>query len=449
MDRSKLVSLLYNRCLDAGVDEVSVVVTQERARMTRFSENQITVSKTWNTTRAMAYLIKDHKRMAFLLENLSQAKIREAVRRALAWMERAKAPKIKVSLPEGPFDYGCVEKSYDSRVSGIGDRMPDMVDAAINGALSEKARKAAGVLKANEHYRLIKTSRGCEGTEKGTYLEFTIRAFYQEDSSGHENWCGSTVEGFNPEALGAAAGRTAYEAKEPHEGRPGLYDAILGPSVMGDLLNSVALFSSASMVEVGLSCLDGKVGKKVSSENLTLIDDPRIPASPGITLFDDEGYPTEKVEIIKEGVLQTLLHSSYTAKKSGGRLTGNAYYSLFGEVSPVPRCLTTGQGDWGLDEMVHELGEGLLVTNSWYTRFHNYLTGDFSTIPRDAVFNIKGGEVAGSVSGLRISDNLLSILASIRALSKERVWRRWWEIETPILLPSFLVKGLRFTKSTL
>ena len=187
----------------------------------------------------------------------------------------------------------------------------------------------------------------------------------------------------------------------------------------------------------------------MASKDLTLIDDARYPAAPGISLFDDEGYPTEKVEIIKEGIFQTLLHSSYTMKKSGrGRLTGNAYYSLFGEVSPVPRCLFVNPGNISSEELIQELGNGLYITNTWYTRFQNYITGDFSTIPRDAIFNVENGQVSGSLKGLRISDNLLRILKSIKALSKERVWRRWWEIEIPILLPSFLIEGLKITKST-
>lgn len=448
MDSSAILDLLYSKCVEAGVDEVSAIVSEEKAHLVRFSENQISISETWDTIRAIAYLFQDKRRASFLLEDLSPPRIEDAVKITLQWMKRSEKPKVEVSLPDGPFEYGMVDCSYDPRIPTMDREPPDLIDAAVNGALSEKAKKSSGVLRSQESTRLIKTSKGCEGSEKGTYLEFTIRALYDEDSSGHENWCGSTIDGFNPEDLGKRAGRMAYQARNPSEGKPGIYNVIFSPSVMGDLLNSVALSSSASMVEVGLSCLGDKVGKKIASEDFTLVDDARVPSSPGITLFDDEGHPTERVEIIKNGVFQTFLHSSYTAARGGGKLTGNAYYSLFGEVSPIPRCLLVDPGTLGEGEMVEECRDGLYVTNTWYTRFQNYISGDFSTIPRDALFKVEHGELVSPVKALRISDNLLRILNAIKTFSKDRVWRRGWEIEIPILLPSFLVEEVRMTQST-
>jgi len=450
MDAQDLLQLLYNACTKAGVDEASTVVIEENVHMTRFSENQITISENWDAVKAIAYLIKDHKRAAFMLEDLAPERMHDAIDAALAWMKRTEKPEVEVTLPEGPFTYGNVENSYDPRIPRLDTELPDIVDEAVNASLSEKAKKASGVLRVQEHSRLIKTSGGCEGVERGTYLEFTIRAFHSDDASGHENWCGSTRDGFDAEALGSTAGRVAYQARNPSEGKPGVYNVILAPSVMGNLLNAIALSSSAYMAEVGLSCLGDKVGQQVASGDLTLIDDARTPTSPGISLFDDEGSPTEPVEIIKDGILQTLLHSSYTMRKrKEGRLTGNAYYSLFGEVAPVPRCLFVKPGAASGDELVKELGKGLYITNTWYTRFQNYITGDFSTIPRDAIFTVERGEISGSVKGLRISDNLLHLLKEVRALSRERVWRRWWEVDTPIFLPSFLVENISITKSTM
>jgi PmbA protein len=177
----------------------------------------------------------------------------------------------------------------------------------------------------------------------------------------------------------------------------------------------------------------------------TLRDNPRFPGSPGSHLFDDEGCPTREVTLIDEGVLRSYLHSSYTAAKLGGSLTGSAYIATPTGTIPIAQSLIIDPGDYTLEEMIREVREGILVTNNWYTRFQNYLTGDFSTIPRDGTFKIENGEVSGSIEGLRISDNMLRILSSIAGITGQRKWVRRWDAETPTLSPYILVKDLNFT----
>ena len=56
-------------------------------------------------------------------------------------------------------------------------------------------------------------------------------------------------------------------------------------------------------------------------------------------------------------------------------------------ISPVPTNLIL-KGNKG---KVFDIKKGIYVTNIWYTRFQNYVTGDFSTIPRDGMFLIEDG----------------------------------------------------------
>jgi PmbA protein len=93
------------------------------------------------------------------------------------------------------------------------------------------------------------------------------------------------------------------------------------------------------------------------------------------------------------------------------------------------------------------VSRGIYVTNDWYLRYNNFQSGDFSTIPRDAMFLIKDGKIESSLKELRISDNMLRILGNIGELSKERKWIKWWEVEVPTLTPIALVKGMKFTRS--
>jgi PmbA protein len=159
-------------------------------------------------------------------------------------------------------------------------------------------------------------------------------------------------------------------------------------------------------------------------------------------IFDDEGVATRDNVIIEKGVLRTYLHNSSTAKRFNTSTTGSA-----GIIDPHPWNLEVYPGDYGLDEMIKEVKEGFFITNNWYTRFQNLRTGDYSTLPRDATFYIKDGEVKYAVAGLRVSDNIPRQLKSISAISKERRWIYWWEVTTPTLAPYLLIKQTNITKA--
>ncbi|HDJ04772.1 MAG TPA: TldD/PmbA family protein, partial [Candidatus Bathyarchaeota archaeon] len=188
----------------------------------------------------------------------------------------------------------------------------------------------------------------------------------------------------------------------------------------------------------------GRIGSEVASEEFTLLDDPTLSGSYGARAFDDEGVPTRRNTIVDRGVLETYLHNSTTAKKFDTETTGNA-----GLIVPRPWNLVVEPGDKTFEELLSEIDRGLYVTNDWYLRYQNYRTGDFSTIPRDGLFLIKGGEVEGAVRELRISDNMIRVFKNLRALSKSRFWIKWWEVEVPTLTPYAVVEDLNFTKSTM
>ena len=61
----------------------------------------------------------------------------------------------------------------------------------------------------------------------------------------------------------------------------------------------------------------GKLGEKVASEKLTVIDDGTIPGLFGTSPFDDEGVPTRRTVVIENGVLKSYLLNTYTARKLG------------------------------------------------------------------------------------------------------------------------------------
>jgi PmbA protein len=146
---------------------------------------------------------------------------------------------------------------------------------------------------------------------------------------------------------------------------------------------------------------------------------------------------------VENGILRSYLHNTSTAKKFKTSSTANA-----GWIVPQPWNIVVEGGDLHEEEMLKELGDGIYMTNNWYTRFQDYRSGDFSSVCRDGLFRVKGGEITESLKGLRISDNLPRILQNIAAMSRNRKWVKWWEVEIPTLTPSVIVRNVRLTRST-
>ena len=103
------------------------------------------------------------------------------------------------------------------------------------------------------------------------------------------------------------------------------------------------------------------------------------------------------------------------------------------------------------DELLEEMRDGIIVTNVWYSRFQNYSTGDYSTIPRDAILLVRKGEIVSSVKGVRISDNMERMLKGVSALGKVQKQVFWWEMDMggmPTFVPDMMIEKVNVTKST-
>jgi len=281
-----------------------------------------------------------------------------------------------------------------------------------------------------------------ESEDERSFIEISVRAF-ENESSGHAVNCSSTLKGFNGEKASEEASDLAKKGVSPTLGEKGRYDVLFTPLCFATLFSSGLYSLSAFFVDSGISFFRDKMGEKVASELLSVANDGTVNQGIYTAKFDEEGVPTQRTPLIEKGVLSNFLHNTSTAVKFETETTGNAGLDI-----PEPQNLLIKEGGNSVDGLIGEIKSGLMVTNTWYTRFQNYMTGDFSTIPRDAILRIENGEITGSVKNIRISDNMLRVLENIYATGKGTEQIHWWECEYPVFSPYCLVRDVTITTST-
>ncbi len=439
---------IVKRGLKAGASDVVGQVEVEKRRMVRFSNNSITVTNTWDVVSPVIYLGFGTRSIASRLGDASTATVDQTIAQMLPAV-KALPETVESHIPKGPFQYKQIPGLKDSKIPSLEGELTDIVESAINASLKEGAKRVSGVVSSYHGLRALKTSTGVETSTEQTAIEISLRSFAEDDASGQGVSVSTTMGEFNPQGAGEESGALAKQSLHPEQGKEGKYNVVFGPSIFANLINTAAFSASAYGIDAGYSYFVDKLGQKVSSEKLTLTDDRLRANGPGSVPFDDEGHPAQTNHIIEKGTLKTISHDSRTAAKFNAGSTGNAVWaSDIGQIVPIATSLVIEPGKMSKEELFEEAGNGIYITNNWYTRFQNYRQGDFSTIPRDAMFHIKNGRLGTPVKGLRASDNMIRILQSVRAVSRERKWMRWWEVDIPTYLGHFLVDQVGITRST-
>ena len=441
LDLEGLNEVAISAARKLGVDDAVALSSRSGNSMIRFANNSVTVVNRVEESELAVYLAKSRRRALASTSNLEASAVRKFVDELYSSMEGLPESEY-VPLPDRPSRYEPSKQGYDRRIESLEAELPGMARTAIDSATAAGGKRSAGVISAGKGTVAILTTRGTHGIDSRTAITLNIRSFAEKEASGHGLSCSYSLSGFHPEEAGRRAGEGAKTMRNASEPEAGKYMLLLSPTVASNLVETVASAASAFSVDAGTSYLADKLGKKVAAPLFSLTDHGVTDGGFGGRVFDDEGTRTRSNKIIEGGVLKSFLHNLTTARKWRVKSTGNA-----GFVSPHPWNLEIAPGDSDYEEMVTEMKRGLVLTSNWYTRFKNYRTGEFSTVPRDGAYLVERGRIVKPLKGMRMGDDLERMLSSVRLLSKRREWIQWWEVDTPTLCPWILVDGAMITRA--
>jgi len=427
--------------MEKGVEEAIVILRSSEKSSVRYANDEPTIA--FSETIDTLTIYSSIRERSFLgsFENVSEEYIEKIIEDVVNMTKSSPPSPYYAPIPKGPFTYRT-GKRVERRIRRVDEQLVYYVSEAVKASREAGAKRSAGIIYADYQEERLVSSTGLDLQEESSSIILNHRAFASPEATGQWVSCSTTMKDFDPYDAGKKAGDIARMSLNPVFIEEGVYDVYMGPLIFANIMSEVAGFASGFLVQIEMSFLTGKLGEKVGTDKLNVIDDPTMPQSLGEKIFDDEGVPTQKTTIIEGGVLKNYLHNSRTAKAAGTSSTGNA-----GIIYPHPWNIVVKPGRTREEDMLQKLGKGLYLTNSWYQRYQNYRTGDFSTIVRDGAFYVEDGKIKHSVKGCRISDNLQRIISHIEFLSDRLYPIKWWEVEVPTYVPTAIIRSVKITKA--
>ena len=184
---------------------------------------------------------------------------------------------------------------------------------------------------------------------------------------------------------------------------PVMFDASLSSGLISHLISAI---SGGSLYRKSSFLLDS-LGKQVMSPLVTIEEQPHLVRGLASAPFDNEGVTTVPRTLVKEGVLQGYVLSSYSARKLGMQSTGNAGGN---------HNLIVSHGDLDFNAMLKTMGTGLLVTELLGHGI-NMVTGDYSR--GAAGFWVENGVIVHAVEEITIAGNLADMFKQIVAIGND------------------------------
>ena len=210
--------------------------------------------------------------------------------------------------------------------------------------------------------------------------------------------------------IGRTAGLRAVERLNPRRPATGNYPVIYDERISSGLVGHFLSAINGAAITRGSSWLKDSLGKQVLPRTCKLVENPHRVRTGASRLFDSEGLPTKKREILSKGVLNGWTLDLASARKLGMRPTGNASRSVSSNPSPTNWNIELSSPEDYCDNLLSEMRNGLLVTSLIGSTI-NPNTGDYSR--GISGFWVEDGQICYPVSEITIAGNLKEMLKKI------------------------------------
>lgn len=414
--RAELEAVADRALADArklGADQVEVAANQERGLTATVRLGEVETLEHHRDRGFTITVYFGRRKGSASSADLSESSLREVVERACAIAKHtqddpcaglADAKLMATELPE--MDLWHPWNVTPERAIELATACEDAArsDDRITNSEGASVETGAGVgIYANSH--------GFKGFQEGTRHDIACAVIAgRDDGMQRDFWytvARSRDDLESAEAVGRRAAERALRRLNPRRLSTRQVPVLFAPEVARGLIAHFVGAVKGSALYRDASFLVGKRGEPVFASHVNVEEHPHEPRAMGSAAFDAEGVKTRPRKLVDGGVLQGYVLSSYSARKLGEQTTGNA-----GGV----HNLTLEPGSMGFDELVREMGTGLVVTETMGQGV-NIVTGDYSR--GVAGFWVEDGELAHPVEEITAAGNLADMFRGIRAVGRD------------------------------
>ncbi|PZQ95506.1 MAG: modulator protein [Cereibacter sphaeroides] len=435
-----LTKALLKAARDAGAEAADALAVEGASIGIDLRAGRLEQAERSENTELGLRVLMGRRQACVSVSDTSQATIAAVAERAVAMAREA---------PEDPF-VGLADPDQLARTWDLAAlELEDPTEDPGAKALEEEARRAeaaalsltgitqveasAGFGRRRMH---MAASNGFSGGYGRTSRSYSVVAFTGEGTGMERDWAAESRvfqrDLPEPDESGRLAAERALArlgARKPKTGAyPVLYDERVAASLIGHLVGA----ANGSAIARGSSWARDLLGKQVLPTGLSIIEDPLRPRIGASRPFDAEGLATRRRAIVQDGVLMGWTLDLATARKLGMESTASATRGPSAPPSPGTTNLDLTQGAVSREDLIREMGTGLLITSMIGSSI-NATTGDYSR--GAAGFWVENGQITHAVNEITVAGNLREMLLRITPANDARA-----HLSTRV--PSLLVEGL-------
>lgn len=442
----KRLAELARKVLDQSkAEQTEVLITGNDAHLTRFAANTIhqNVSETNVSVRVRA--IVGHRTGVASTNELDDESLRRVVEAAETVASFQKENPEIASLPE-PMSL-CSIDAYVNRTADFTPMERARGAETVLRAAREAGLEAAGAFSVEEQELYVGNSCGVSAYHRGTVAGL-LTVIMGRNSSGYASAASIDVADIDPAEIGRCAVDKALRSADPTDIEPGEYTVILEEEAVADMVFFLGYLGMGALsLQEGRSFMSGRLGERVTGEDVTIWDDGSDPR--GLPMpFDFEGVAKRKVMLIENGIARGVVYDSATAGREAGATSTGHSLPAPNTVGPIPINLFMAPGDATKEELLASTERGIWVTRFHYTNPVHPVKAILTGMTRDGTFLIENGKITRPLKNLRFTQGILEALASIEGMTKKlkMVKDEWNPIATCV--PAIKVRGFRFTGTT-
>ena len=359
-------------------------------------------------------------------DDIDSAALIEAARSARAIAREGTSHPARALVPGG----GRALYAPDDPIDGLGNE--DKVEALrridrMLRAADPRVQQVVVGLSGGVDTVLVARSDGVLASDVRPLVRMNVQVIVEQGGRRESGYAGGggrysygeLLDGGRPEAWAREALRQALVALESVAAPAGAMPVVLGSGWPGVLLHeAVGHGLEGDFNRKGTSTYAGRMGQRVASPGVTIVDDGTLPGRRGSLNVDDEGEPTQCTTLIEDGVLVGYMQDSLNARLMGMQPTGNGRRESFAHLV-MPRMTNTYMlaGTHDPEEMIRSVKRGLYAVNFGGGQVD--ITSGKYVFSATEAYLIEDGRVTAPVKGATLIGNGPETMQRVRMIGND------------------------------